>query len=231
MAHNITIPIAFEFCPLKAHWTRTLESSSLWGDSKEIGDLLQPAIGLQQAKKPANAWTMRQEFFVLKRGDTRALLDFLNKWGWWRECALSELPMLQMERAVPAAKFWDTQERFRQALTAPIMGWLYKRLDKDYQIENQDHNMLLRTHLYPNYPYHRVRVFGCEPAMLMTITIDLLNQVKFRICARKDCGTPFALTDPRKVFCCQYCGHIESVRNNRKGKHKPKGTRHATRKN
>jgi len=226
MAHNVSLPIAFEFRPLQAHWALSANPSSLESESRETDNLLQPTIANRQTKKVADAWIMRDEFFHLKHGDTDALLEFLNRWGWWRECGLADLPKLRWERPVSAAAIWDKQERFRRALSEPVAAWLYKRLDSERQIEDQDHNMLLRTHLFPEYPHHRVVVRACEPALLMTITIDLLTGVEFRLCKRKDCNTPFKFTDPRKQYCQQYCAHIESVRAKRTGR-KQKGVNHA----
>lgn len=42
-------------------------------------------------------------------------------------------------------------------------------------------------------------------------------------CERQDCGNIFPVTDDkRKVYCSQYCGHLESVRRNRRDAHKRK---------
>ena len=40
---------------------------------------------------------------------------------------------------------------------------------------------------------------------------------KTKVCARPDCGKEFPVTSKHKRrYCTQYCGHLESIRRNRK---------------
>jgi hypothetical protein len=46
----------------------------------------------------------------------------------------------------------------------------------------------------------------------------------WKCCGREDCGNIFRITDDRrKKFCSQYCGHLVSLRNNRKKTRRKKG--------
>jgi hypothetical protein len=143
---------------------------------------------------------MRQEFFQLRRGDAGTLLEFLNKWGLWRS---GNMPIIEQ-----AAAIWKKHDLFRLAVKRPIAEWL-----------QDEFNGVLR-YAYPRlqqYPFHVLTVSGCEQAIRVTITLDLLRQVKYSICARPDCQTPFAVESQHKrKYCCQYCAHIESVRRQRR---------------
>src|SRR5262249_11855052 len=66
------------------------------------------------------------------------------------------------------------------------------------------------------YPHFGLTVVGCQEALRTTITIDILKNVRFRLCARHDCRTPFPVeTRHQREYCCQYCAHLESVRRQR----------------
>ncbi|MGD0975201.1 MAG: hypothetical protein ABR866_14020 [Candidatus Korobacteraceae bacterium] len=69
------------------------------------------------------------------------------------------------------------------------------------------------------YPHYVLRATSCRRAILDTIVIDHLRKVQFRLCARPDCRTPFAIESRhQREYCCQYCAHIESVRKQRAAK-------------
>lgn len=65
---------------------------------------------------------------------------------------------------------------------------------------------------FPHY-VHIAR--NCEHAIKTSITVDFLRGVKFGICARPDCRRPFARERKGKIYCQQYCAHLESVRRSR----------------
>lgn len=94
--------------------------------------------------KERDAWQMRDEFFGLKR-NTRALTDFLDKWGIWDSYTIqrqTEAPRLfaplkpgtnsdpddwrsrLQEHFVFPEKIWDLREYYRAALIGPDDEWL-----------------------------------------------------------------------------------------------------------
>jgi hypothetical protein len=189
MAQIFTLPIAIEYRPRTVRWT-------------VVGDLLKPMPSRQQANNVADAWTMRGDFFQLKQGNTDGLLKFLNKWGSWQswDSTLAE----------PVDQIWEKHRRFRAATRGSAIDWL-----TDENGVNEAWLRMFRTRT--EYPYCVVTLSGCEPAMRMAITIDLLKRVKFRICARPDCRSPFPLeSEHKRQFCSQYCGHLQSLRKARK---------------
>ena len=189
----ILVPVKLEFRPFRATW------SILRNDSRG-GELLQPSIVSGKQRKLANPWQMRKEFFQLKRGNTDALLKFLNTWGSWQSWSSS--------RPESANRIWGTWESFRRAVKQPAGAWL----------KNDINGMMLMVKTdVSEYPYHLLSLAGCELAMRMTITVDLLQKVKFKICEREDCGAPFPVESQHvRRYCSQYCGHLVSVRRGRK---------------
>lgn len=199
-SENIYIPIAFAFRPQRARWE--LDGKVLRCDDGTASG----AMEWRLATKPLNAWLMREEFFRLKVGNTKTLLAFLNKWGAW--CLFTD-PLTTWDRHPRNQATWRPQEIWhRQQL------FLEGVRNPEWWLSQTATNIVTR-HTQNKFPYQMCLASSCEFAMRMTITIDLLNEVKFRICARPDCFNVFAVTDPRKRYCEQYCAHIVSVRNQR----------------
>jgi hypothetical protein len=145
--------------------------------------------------QPPDAWDMREEFLQLKVG-WKEVIAFLNKWGRWdsREYAyLSDIEQLQrvlFDALVSPPELW-----FATGDSVPPPIW-YRR---------------------PKPPYFTIRTDRCQLALRMTVTIDLLNQTKFKRCARPDCGMLFKVqTNHKRDYCLAYCSHLESVRRKRK---------------
>jgi hypothetical protein len=217
-----------------------------------------------EKRREADPWSMRNEFLRLKR-DTQALLAFLNRWGVWGPTRTS-LPTVPEVKAAPVGRprawppfdldpkklsdalddamsvgqikadsnalnylfppeIWAFQENCRDALRKPAHEWLTAQ-------------KLLALMPRQQYPHYVLNAVGCRAAVLDTITIDLLKKVKFRLCARPDCRSPFAIESKHKrEYCCQPCAHLESVRRNRRSAKKSRSkqpteqeTNHATRK-
>ena len=143
---------------------------------------------------PADAWQMRDDFLRMA-SDHESAIAFLNKWGHWRSGGTDLEKMLQLRRQV------------REALTSSPAKWFTGAVPPYLDLWKRD----------PEYPFFAVRTCDCVTAICMTVTADLLRRAKFKICARKDCATPFEVKSKhKKRYCCQYCGHLESVRRNRK---------------
>ena len=224
MAHQkiITIPLFFEFQPIEAQWSIVQTPS---------GELLQCRDGSKGraftgklAKNPLDPWVMRDEFFHLKAekaGSTKSLVEFLNKWGTWQSFSdprttwdIYPRPHLWRPQHI-----WERQNLFKEALINDPESWL-----------TQTATNIVTGSTMSEYPYRQCLASGCEYALIVTITADLLNKVKFGICDRPDCRIPFPIeSNHERKYCSQYCGHITSVRESRK-KLPSKGGKHATRK-
>jgi hypothetical protein len=61
-------------------------------------------------------------------------------------------------------------------------------------------------------------------AFLATIFIYHLRETKYRYCRRPDCGNVFEVGRRGKIYCEQYCGHLESLRATRKRKKQEQDT-------
>jgi hypothetical protein len=207
---------------------------------KYAGELLLCSLGtrIREKRREANPWAMQEEFLRLKRTPP-SLLAFLNKWGVWGPTRTSRpaspevkaaamgrhrlgLPPLDLDpKRMPhifgspvdasalnylfPAEVWAFQKQCRDALTHPAHEWLAQKL--------------IALVARPRFPYLVSTASNCQEAIRTSITIDLLQKVEFRICARPDCAAPFSVeTRHQRKYCRQYCAHIESVRKQRQAK-------------
>jgi hypothetical protein len=155
----------------------------------------------------ADAWEMRNDF--LRINDTmESAIAFLNKWGCWNH-----------EKSVGLPELIRLRDAVREGLISSPEKWFASQFGHSYIWQRS-----------PAYPFFALHTDQCERAICMTVTIDLLHRVKFKICARRDCGLPFAVSSKHKrKYCTQYCGHLESVRRNRKPTHVQVGNRKRSR--
>jgi hypothetical protein len=151
--------------------------------------------------KVQDAWEMRREFFRLKQ-DTHELLEFLNKWGEW-----------DIEGA---NRFSSTIWRERDLLRKSLLGAPWFGNPRSGLFGSARSGLPFGEPL-SKYPYYLLQPKCCEDALRTTVSLDLLQRVKFSVCARRDCRAPFAIESQHKrKFCCQYCAHLESVRKQRR---------------
>lgn len=154
---------------------------------------------------------MREEFLDLREGDKAGLLEFLNKWGWWRNLEFHMRQMSDGRNQVailePAAPIWGMRRSLRKAMLGAHGNWL-----------RDENSNLLPFLMRPRsgFPLYALGFKECEVAIRATITIDFLYETKFRACARPDCPKTYQVRSkhPRK-FCSQYCGHLVSQRRKR----------------
>jgi hypothetical protein len=151
---------------------------------------------LRKHSRQADAWQLRDEFLRLNVEDNEATLSFLKQWGRWR----------QLPNGVDSMRIGELQRRVRQALTSSSEPWFASSWASPPKPQARS----------KTFPYFINLTDSCEAAICMTTTIDLLHQLKFKICARPDCRAPFRLESKHeRSYCSQYCAHIESVRHNR----------------
>ena len=109
-----------------------------------------------------DAWLMRDEFFHIKVGDTDGVLEFLNKWGPFWEW-----------RSVPLERVWQFQERSKRSVIGTAEEWLAMTPPMTlFETRGQ-------------YPHLFINVADITGAIETTITLDLLQRVRFRLCAQQ----------------------------------------------
>ncbi len=168
---------------------------------------------LSKTENP-DPWAMREEFLRLKN-DTPTLLKFLRKWGEWGTLRLSHDPGALEHFALSGGTshmglafhypidIWNFQQYCRKALGRSSGEWM-----KGFSLP-----LVPR----PEHPHFVWIAKGCKEAIRASITIDFLNKVKFDKCAREDCPVWFPVTSQhQRKYCCQPCGHLESVRKKRR---------------
>ena len=153
-------------------------------------------------------WQARADFLSIKQS-TDELLKFLNRYGVWSN--RSSVVFCSMETPCPQIIFeeeiWADRDYVLEVLKVGPAQWF-----------EGDKGSL--EHLIPRreYPHYEHKDGFCLDAMTTATTIDFLRRVRFKICARRDCGNPFPADRKGKRYCQQYCAHLVSVRKGRKAK-------------
>ena len=115
-----------------------------------------------------------------------------------------QFPSTGLLNYVLPSEIWNFREQCFEALTKPPYQWLLR------------HKQLWFLAPRSKYPHQAFVAHNCRDAITNCIAIDLLNKEKFAICARADCRGWFRIKSRHKrMYCCQYCAHLESVRRNR----------------
>jgi hypothetical protein len=201
----INLPIALEFRPRKVLYERKGFGDSAFFFGRE---------STNQPNRVQDPWRMRDELFRLREGDNAALLQFLSEWGQW----YAWKGAFGLSHGMQPAKIWEERRSFRNALSGTLETWLTEPGNEFSALRPRPGHPPYFSALRPRpgYPPYLLSLRDCGEAIRATITIDLLDRVKFRICARPDCGAPYAVESnhPRK-YCTQYCGHIVSLRRKR----------------
>lgn len=149
--------------------------------------------GAEKARS-ADPWQMREDFLKIKP-DVAGVHGFLQEWGWWNN-----------SHYVWIDHVLRSHREFRKALTSPRESRFKTGFD-----------LPLGELLSARFPYLSFKTWRCEGAIRLTIAADFLRGIAFKVCGRRDCATPYAVTTRhRRKYCSQYCGHLESVRRQRK---------------
>jgi hypothetical protein len=150
---------------------------------------------LRKHSRPADAWQLRDDFMRLKHDGPA--VDMLNKWGRW----------MPHRNYVDLAEIMSLQRAVRQGLTSPAKIWL----------QSPYAHVPVAKSRSSDFPYFVALTDSCKDAIRAATTIDLLRDLRFKTCARTDCGMPFQVTSKHeRNYCTQYCAHLESVRRARK---------------
>jgi hypothetical protein len=163
-------------------------------------------------------WEKRNEFFRLQRGDTDALMEFLSTVG-----VFGRIPLMDRATENSMAQFGDAQPyqvSYWPTISATEI-WEYRRM--------LEGSLRTRSEIggYADFHVRLVRIKGTPrtilttttflDSLLLTLAHDRVLNAKVRKCARPDCGVTFSTTSGHEQKYCEwYCGHIESVRRQRR---------------
>jgi hypothetical protein len=224
------LPIYFQCLRVPTEWTRAIATNALaryahlMNSSKEEshGDLLQVhrAPGVATTFDP---WEMRNKFFRLKPGDSEALISFLQTAGLFEAAGrtfLGKEPNAE-KRAITTTNDGQFETRYLEKMSEEHIWGLQRLLNGALR------NLAGHTGKYSDFQVQIVHAKGGPKvilttttfldSLLLTLAVDKVQGAKVRKCARPDCGVLFSTTGGHKRKYCQwYCGHIQSVRKQRK---------------
>jgi hypothetical protein len=209
------------------------------GDFLEVERVFPDATSrLASAKKrdlflaqPFDPWEKRSEFFRLRKDDTEALLAFLGSVGLFEQPMLGEESATASKATLSAPSGLLHEISYRPKIS-PAHIWGMRRLiegslqalDK-HTAKYQDFQMRIE-HTKDGQARLMLTTATFLDALLLTLSVDQLENAKVQKCARPDCGVSFSIRGGHeRKYCTWYCGHIESVRRSRKKMQKRKGVK------
>lgn len=162
----------------------------------------------------------RTEFFRLERGNSQALLTFLNSVGLFQsafgteESEIVDFAAVRLDdtrfhkvtylKEIEEKKLWDWRE------------WLMSSMENKRDVGTADFQV--RIERIADQPRVILTTLTFKDALLLTTKIDQVLKAKVRKCARPDCSVVFTVTTKHKRKYCRWeCGHVMSVRRKRKG--------------
>jgi hypothetical protein len=212
-----SVPMAVRLHSTPAAWNSEPESKTVLDLLNEAKRVTKTVTGFRCGKSKEkegdffDARHVRDEFLRLR---TEAeFLRFLNQVGRFAPASARETWW-----GLDALRAW--QQVFRDLLTHRPATWTrrVKLLGGWEQAEVVDQAMNDASTLPIQFRWHdedfaaMIEAHDVVTAILATIFIDHLRKTKYRHCRRPDCGSMFEASRPGKVYCQQYCAHIESVR-------------------
>jgi hypothetical protein len=226
-AQPLNIPISFRFLKVPFVWElRSLTSprfgtlTRLCGEPKKI-DFQSKSLS------KLDGWRCREEFLSLPRTD-QALVKFLNKVGMWDFHPSAPHPLQPI--MIEAEQIWEFRESVGKALQDQ-KGFM-EHVAPEFPAPKTAHDLIGRPHPSNDFRlrFEMMRVAAgvvvltnaCH-MLRATVFVDIARGIRFETCQRKDCGKPFPLTsEHERKYCCQYCGHLESIRRKRREAHAAK---------
>jgi hypothetical protein len=223
MTKPLQIPLRFRFLRFETKWKCDTTPESL---GEPIGKLVATARATE-----LDGWACREQFFKLPQTKD-AYVAFLNKVGLWfppavsRETAMA--PNCDESHTYPAkdvlarlfmvGNVWAFRGALKQSLAFPdefIEAYAHSEKGKTSK------SFLSKFELDGSVPVAVIETTCFQELLIATVCADIIRGFKFQFCRRKDCRIPFAAeTAHRRKFCSQYCGHLESVRKQRRNKKK-----------
>jgi hypothetical protein len=234
MAHELRIPIRFRFVKIPISW----EIRNVAGDRNHkparfaFGKLIEKEPSAEIYPAELDGWQCREAFFDLPQSEA-ALLEFLNKVGLFASVSgiLGHYSKEFMEHVrdnhptpLDVNGFWRIRDGLKEVLvhqkrfarTSPRRP-LTERLSEfipSFDFYSPDLSFGFDM---SKVPVGVVTITDGMQLLLATIFTDLVRGLKFKYCARRDCPNLFIIESRHKrKYCRQYCGHLESVRKQRR---------------
>jgi len=211
----IRIPIHFHVGSAKLNWEIRDEA----GYRVFVGSA-QSGASLPHAKLP-EPWELVREYLAVNAKDERSVLAFLVTYGWFKAPEGSRGKTWSPKHPLhgQAIVEWFSLQDFAkvQDYVRQILSVGNPTLPTPWQ-PNQVQQYAIFFREVRSGPQAEVLVNGIYPSILATIQFKLVQGAKFRTCARKDCRLPFeVISRHKRRFCTQYCAHLTSLRQRRKG--------------
>jgi hypothetical protein len=227
------LPLYVQCIRMPAEWRRAthmdtpnkrLAELAFQDPHQQDGDLLQvsPSSGELETYDP---FEKRSEFFRLAKGDTDALLTFLQSVGYFgASVRLSDSSKQSTAgRAADGLLYFAEYEPKVSESHIWAIRTLFENSVRTGKHSGQHTDFPLRIVTVEGRPRLVVTTTTFEDALALTLSLDAVRRAKRRKCARPDCEVPFTFTgDYSRKYCGWYCGHIESVRKSRKRAKKAK---------
>jgi hypothetical protein len=228
MAQLISIPLRFRFFKLPVTWEAravkaALSPETTWtrmyghlADKKKFSEL--------------DGWECRDKFLKLPKNDA-ALREFLNEVGAYDpEAAPDYVPRDPV--TIDVENVWEFREDLRCALLkGDIRENFLTQVTPEFQKPKNfyDFEPHYRGNKFPlRFELTKVKagvvvVTNAYHMLFATVLADIARGIRSKVCKRKDCGNLFSIeSEHERDYCRPYCGHLESVRRNRREAQKAK---------
>jgi uncharacterized protein YjhX (UPF0386 family) len=239
MAQLLNLPVRCRFIKVLATWEiRTVRGR---GGATQFAfpKIVSAPAGHTLRLAELDGWSCREALFDLAEGDNEALLQFLTNVGVWSNHEVSNHWSAEVTvhcrqgNPVPidVAGLW----LFRDALRTALLD--KKRFAGEYApaltVPETDFQLAMQRGTEFPLRFEITRVASgvltttdCYQMLLATVFLDVARGIRFKMCARKDCGQPFPIESRHKrMFHSQYCGHLVSQRKKRARDKKQKDQR------
>lgn len=180
-----------------------------------------------EALKELDGWYWRDRFFGLPETNLERLADFLTEVGAWPSSDAPNLSTpghaLTFPAVVRAHDVWAFREDLKDALldrtrfqkiVAPMLSnpktWI------DLYARPSANDFSLRLEL-SDVAAGVVSITNARHMLFATVLADVARGIRFKVCKRKDCRIPFAITSKHKrEYHDRACAHLAGVRRKRK---------------
>ena len=171
-----------------------------------------------------DSWQCREDFFRLSKNDVGKLTEFLNKYGIWSSDPEGAAFDSSRPLYVEVENVWEFRDDMRLALSHDYRKYFIASVTPIYK-KPRTLLDLIPAYAGNEFPLSfelssvaagTMVLTNAKRAILASLLVDIVRGIRFKNCARKDCGVPFPVeTKHQKIFCSQYCGHLVSLRRKR----------------
>jgi CGNR zinc finger protein len=207
---RINLPTRLFFSGMEAKWRIETHNSISFALAEE-GDFSKQTVH--------DAWKLRAKFFALSETDG-ALLAFLNETGVWNNRGVVHHQSIRHAQEYRhhtelVREIWEYRDRLRRALVNKAA------FRESFEATNSEFPVKFK--LTATAVEGIIEAYDTSQALLASVLIDIARGIRFKMCAREDCGELFPLESRHKrKFCSQYCGHLISIRRAREQQRKTK---------